>query len=490
VNRPGLRNSNGTCRVVAFAASVVLAASVANPVVAQERVAVDRWLVSSAFQADSTGNPLETDYLSGPGEVAVLPDRGRTVAGADWTLVREDSVPTLDLDDRRGELDGPVVVYAHAYIKAPEDRTISLTWGGIACTEVSAWLNGRSLDELGRLVAGSGDEPGTVRADVRIGFGYNTFLLKAASGDCPLQVRASIEAAEQGSLDGVRVQASQPYGDTRTGPSTWLIADREAGPEPILGWKEDELFGAAGVRLAAFAVTPIEGVRLKTITGGEEIKREIQWLTPAEPETILMPFAFKNLHRAVTRDGGLELELDWDGGKSRSMLHLRPAALLEAFHSSIRLLGWTRSDARGAEQAPIAGVSIVDSENEPHPLANLIPLPTAAGTTLVGEWQVPGWLSGFTLRLDVDGAPGEYRLGALPVESDAIVLCADCRKGQRIQLVVRTEGEWTRFPGARVADSASPDPRSADEAIEWLKMLDEKGSRKYRERTSSATPGQ
>jgi len=457
--------------------------------VAQEAVALDRWLVSSPFPADSTGDPLDTDYLSAPGEVAVLPDRGRTVAGADWTLVRRDSAATLDLEGRRVEGDdADVAIYAHAYLKSPEDRTISLTWGGLGCTTVAAWLNGRSLGELGRPLSRSGEGEASVAygADVRIGHGYNTLLLKAVSGDCPFGLTASLAPASAGSLDSVRVQASKPYGDTRTGPSPWLIPDRTAGPEPILGWNGDQLFGAAGVRLAAFAVTPIEGVEMKANAGGEEVKRKIEWLTPADPVTVRMTFAFKNLRRAITGGAGMELELDWKDGDSKNVLGLDPWALLEAFHSPIRLLGWTGPSGGGRNDTPPGEPEATDLDEEPHPLANLIPLPTAAGTTLIGEWEIPGWLSGFTLRLDVDGAPGEYRLDSTPVDGDDIVLCASCRKGGRIQLVVRTTAAWTRFPGASIFDVPPPTGVDAASAVRWLNLLDEKGSREYREQTAAA----
>ena len=470
------------------AAAIMLAGAVASGL-AQEAVAVDRWLVSSPFPVDSTSDPLGTDFLGAPGEVAVLPDRGRTVAGADWTLVRRDSAATLDLEDRRGDGDDRgVVVYAHAYLKSPEDRTISITWGGLDCTAVAAWLNGRSLGKLGRPVSRSGDGEASdaYMADVRIGFGYNTLLLKAVSGDCPFGMTASLAPAAAGSLDSVRVQASRPYGDTRTGPSPWLIPDRGAGPEPILGWKEDKLFGVAGVRLAAFAVTPMEGVQLKAKTGGEQVKRKIEWLTPADPVKVLMPFEFKNLHRAVTGGAGMELELDWSDGESNNVLRLDASPFLEAFHSSIRLLGWTDPSGDGQAGAPAGDPEITDAEEEPHPLANLIPLPTAAGTTLIGEWEIPGWLSGFTLRLDVNGAPGEYRLDSAPVEGDEIVLCMDCRKGDRIQLVVRSAAEWTRFPGVSIVDTAPPTGVDEDSAVQWLGLLDEKGSRRYREQAAAA----
>ncbi len=470
-----------------FAAAAILFVFGAVPkAVAQETVAVDRWLVSSPFPADTVGDPLETDYLGAPGEVAVLPDRGRTVAGADWTLVRRDSSAKLDLEGHRGDSDGVVAVYVHAYLKSIEDRTITLTWGGLDCTAINAWLNGRSLAALGSPFPDTGDREATaaMQARVRIGHGYNTLLVKAISGDCPFGVTASIGPASTESLDGLRVQASRPYGNTRTGPSPWLIADPEAGPEPILGWKEKDLFGVAGVRLASFAVTAIQGAKLKAKTGGEEVKREIEWLTPADPETVLMPFSFKSLHRAIASGEGMELELDWKDGEWKGALSLDAEDLLVAFHSPIRLLGWTVAAGQVEQAVTADAAAIYDSEEKPHPLANLIPLPTAGGTTLLGEWEVPGWLSGFTLGLDVAGAPGEYRLDSVPVEGDGIVLCTDCRKGARIQLVVVTQGAWDRFPGVSVVDVTQPAVDGAEQAVEWLRMIDEKGSRKYRERAS------
>ena len=456
---------------------------VAPAAMAQGTVSVDRWLVSNPFPAAVDGDPLETDFLGAPGEVAVLPDRGRTVGGADWTLIRRDSSATLDLEGHRGDAEGPVVVYAHAYLKSIEDRTITLTWGGLDCTAVRAWLNGRSLEALGRPGpdASDAEETPTLQASVRIGHGYNTLLLKAVSGDCPLAVAASIGPTSSESLDGLRVQASRPYGNVRTGPAPALIADPEAGPEPVLGWKERELFGVAGVRVTAFAVTPLQGTQFKARTGGEEVKREIEWLTPAEPETVLMPLSFKSLRRALDRNEGVDVELDWRGGEWKGTLGLDPEALLQAFHAPIQLLGWTVTAGQGGQAESADGAAVYDSDDEPHPLANLIPLPDTAGTTLVGEWEVPGWLSGFTLALGVDGAPGEYRLDSIPMEEDELVLCVDCRKGDRVQIVVVTTGGWESFPAVSVVGINPPAVDGPAEAVEYLRWIDEKGSRKYRE---------
>jgi hypothetical protein len=471
-----------------IAALMLLVAGQGARGVAQEAVpgtvAVDRWLVSSPFPVDASADPSDVDYLSAPGEVAVQPDRGRTVAGADWTLVRRDSEALLDLEEQRSGSDGPVVVYAHAYLRSAEDRTMDLTWRGLDCTTVHVWLNGRSLD---RMPGGRGERAREASAAgskvrVRIGRGYNTLLFKAISGNCPFGLEASIS----GILSGIRVQASRPYGDIRTGPAPWIVTDPHAGPEPLLAWKDDELFGAAGVRLTAFAVTAIERAQLKAKVGGEEIKREVEWLEPAEPETTLMPFDFETLNRALTRGSGLALELEWKDGKSQDALTLDPTLLLAALHSPIRLLGWTATG--GDVLAPGNAAGIYDEDDEPHPLSNLIPVPSSSGVTLVGDWKVPGWLSGFTLRLDTDGAPGEYRVDSVPVDGSDILLCTECRKGNRIQIVVSTTDEWDRFPSVSIAGLAAPVAEDAAQAAEWLKLLDDKGSGKYRERAGSISP--
>ena len=482
-------------RTAVLAALVVLCAAWSSELQAQERVAVDRWLVSSPFPVAEGVDGLAQDRLAGPGETGVLPDRGRTVAGADWTLVRQDStwlftLPTRSASDtdstEPGQVDhaAAVVAYAHAYIKSPADRTLRLVWGGQDCTRTSAWLNGRPIDELGQEVAAEtvSGVPSAREAVVRIGFGYNTLLLKAASGDCPFGRAAGLGAIAPGSLDGVIVRASRPYGDTRTGPAQWIVSGPTAGPETVLGWQGDQLFGAAAVRLAAFSVTAVEGAELKAKVSGRQIKRRVEWLEPAKPRAVLVPFEFENLRKAVVRGESLELELEWDGGEWKGMLGLEAEPLLEAFVSPIRLLGW--SGPRAGEDT---GVGEVEGSDDPHPLANVIPLPKA-GETIVGEWKVPGWLSGFSLTLDTRASPGEYRLASLPVDQSEIVLCGECRKGETVQLVVEATGDWSEFPGVTIMGAA---PVTADgatggaTAVEWLQWIDDKGSRKFRERAGN-----
>jgi len=482
---------------------------------------VDRWLVSSAFVADTAGDPLRRDYLSSPGEAVVLPDRGRTVSGADWTMLREDGsttarLPTRVATDDEADDDGaaagespaaalavppaarpdgapdgrPVVAYAHTYIRTPADRTVRLVWGGLACTRVEAWLNGRPVDALGRPAGAPGESVvlegvrDARSADVRLGLGYNTLLLKAVSGDCRFGVAAALEAVGPDGLQGMRVQASRPPGDTRTGPLPWVISGTEGGPEPMLGWEGDRLFGAVAVRLAGFAVTPIERVEVRARVGGRTAERDIEWLTPAEPRRVAVPFDFERLHRSLLAGQGAELELEWDGAEVKSTLSLDPGALLDGLHSSIRLLGWTRP---GTAAPPPAAPA--DTAADPDPLTSRVPLPAEQGTLLVGEWKVPGWLDGFTLRLDTEGAPGAYRVDSREAAGGAIVLCDPCSRGKTVRIEVRSTAPWDSLPGVRIVGVERPvtDGTPVDEAG-WLRLLREGGSDDYRARAAAAAP--
>ena len=148
---------------------------------------------------------------------------------------------------------------------------------------------------------------------------------------------------------------------------------------------------------------------------------------------------------------------------------------------------WTLRFPRTYTEATGAA-GLYDEDDEPHPLSNLIAAPASQGVTLVGEWKVPGWLSGFTLRLDTEGAPGEYRVDSVPVDGSDIVLCTECRKGNRIQIVVSTTGAWERFPSVSIAGLTAPSAEDEAQAAEWLKLIDDKGSRKYRERAGTPSP--
>ena len=74
---------------------------------------------------------------------------------------------------------------------------------------------------------------------------------------------------------------------------------------------------------------------------GRKVQRDVEWLTPAAPEAVIVPFEFDRLRTALLRDEGLSLKLKWEDTETNTELSLQPQNLLAALHGSIRLLGWT-----------------------------------------------------------------------------------------------------------------------------------------------------
>ncbi|MEE8486618.1 MAG: hypothetical protein V3S56_00520, partial [Gemmatimonadota bacterium] len=80
--------------------SLVAVLAVVRPAAATQTqtVAIDRWLISDAFGADSTSaSQLEVELLDPPGEPGVLPDRGMPASGTTWHLHRHDGVAEVSL---------------------------------------------------------------------------------------------------------------------------------------------------------------------------------------------------------------------------------------------------------------------------------------------------------------------------------------------------------------------------------------------------------
>ncbi len=474
-------------RAGALPTAVALSLSLAGPAAAQEWVALDRWLVSSPFAADSVGDPMASEYLSGAGEAGVLPDRGREAAGAEWTLARQDSVAEFDLDTIVAERPEAAVTYVHAYVRAPEDRTMLVEWAPLECSRISVWVNGRparpggSYDDGG--ASSEGDAPAQELMAVRLGLGWNTVLVKVASGDCRYGWRVRLGGPEPGAIEGIRTQASRPPGDVRTGPTPWVLAEGDAGPTRALTWQGEELMGMVRIPLTAWARTPIDSVDLKVRAGGEEARGAATWLTPGQADSALIALPFSRLVRATRESPAVRLELRWADEKVERELDLIPERLLEALHGPVELAGWreVREGAPGAE-----GAASGSGDVAPVP-------PLEAGVTLTGVWEVPGSLSGFTLALDVSESPGDYRINGLPVESieGMVRLCGECERGASLALSVLTSGVWSMLPTAVVLDpgylAARGNP-SSPEVMEWLRHLDEKGNRRYRELGSRFGP--
>lgn len=433
----------------AFLAVMTIAIAAVDPTeaIAQESklsgsgdsVPIDRWLVSSPFPVSDTAGD---SGLTGPGEEGVFPDRGREQAGASWTLVRRDGESSLRLDSVLAERESPAVAYAHSYVRLPEDRTMILTWGGLGDTNVGVWINGRPLRD------GAGDPieaVGERSVPVRLGGGWNTLLFRAtedAGSDGPFGLTARLSTAGGGTP--LRIQASRPPGEIRTGPEPWVIAADELRSSGRTAWQEEELFGEVSLEVTAWSRSPIDNVRVRLRGDGIDARGSARWLTPGTPASVGLWVPLDRLSRLSGRGGEIELEWADEEVKQRA-----GGSTFEAPQPSglevIYLSGWE--------------VRSVPEGDKPDRLGPAGPLPDAAGWTLSGEWKVPQALEGRDLYLNLSTAPGDFRIGDRAFDgANPALLCSGCRRGQKIEILARSRGAWSSLPTVTGAPGENPTP--------------------------------
>jgi len=393
---------------------------------AKHAVPIDRWLVSSAFPTDGgTGD----SPLTGPGEEGVLPDRGREQAGSGWQLVRRDGRGDVRLDSLFPERDSPVFVYAHSYVRLPADQTMLLSWSGLGDTGVRAWVNGRLLsDHGGEPIVAQGD----VTVPVRLGGGWNTLLFQSAEAGGEFGFAAAL-APSDGDTP-IRVQASRPPGDIRTGPAPWVLVHPTLRPTGGVAWSKDELSGELMLEVTAWSRTPIDTVEVRLRADGADARGGARWLTPGTPAAISLWLPFEQLERVQRSTDEVEVELKWFDEEVKQRIPGPPETEAASFDiRGIRLAGWE--------------VESVPADPGPERIGPAGPLPDDAGWVLSGEWKVPQELAGRSLFLRADGAPGDYRLDDRAFgESDVVPLCTDCRKGEKIEILARSRGAWESLP--------------------------------------------
>jgi len=389
-------------------------------------VPLDRWLVSSAFPTDGgTGD----SPLTGPGEEGVLPDRGREQAGAGWMLVRQDGRSDLRLDSLLPERESPVFVYAHSYVRLPVDQTMVLSWSGLGDTGVRAWVNGRLIrDRHGEPIEAFDD----VTISVRLGGGWNTLLFRSEEAGGAFGFSAALSAPDGGTP--IRVQASRPPGDIRTGPAPWILAEPTLRPTGGVAWSEDELSGELMLDVTAWSRTPIDTVEVRLRADGADARGGARWLTPGTPAPVSLWLPLESLERVRRSTDGVEVELKWFDEEVKQRLG-GPTESIAAppDPQGIRFAGWK--------------VQSVPAGSKPDRIGPAGPLPDDTGWMMSGEWKVPESLAGRNLYLRTEGAPGDYRLDERAFgESEVIPLCMNCRKGQKIKILARSRGPWDTLP--------------------------------------------
>lgn len=384
---------------------------------------IDRWLVATAPAPDSLNADarLATDLLAAPGEQGVLPDRGGSTGGVTWQLLRRDDEARFSMDSLLPEAAPGDVVYAHAYLRLPVDRTLRLQWGAAGCTQAKAWLNGRELE--GSSVA------------ARFGAGWNTLLLKLVAGDCPLGLRASVADGD------IRVQASRPPGDVRTGPDDWVVPADTARIANVPEWRGDRLYAGLVIALTSWGRAAVADVELE-LQNGPDGKTTAPWLIPGTPGEAVVPVRFDELDRLLAA-GRVDVRLRWNDEEIERAVYV--AGTPPGVDSGIRLAGWeVKRTAGQAERPREAGR-----------------LPNGAGWILQGEWKVPKALAGRALAIRAAEAPATYTVNGRPgrVESGGVTLCAPCEEGTKLRLTATSTDAWTSMPtaGARPASPGNDD---------------------------------
>ena len=383
---------------------------------------IDRWLVARSEVADTLTpeQRLLTDALAAPGELGVLPDRGVESAGATWRLVRRDGASSVPLDSVFADSGSGTIVYAHSYLRFPSDRTVRLEWGGADCTRARAWLNGREIPT------------GSVTA--RFGAGWNTLLIKLVAGDCPFGYHAALASGDGAPAEDVRVQASRPFGDVRTGPDDWIVAADTARIATERRWRDDRLYAGLAVGLTAWGRGSVSDVELE-LRGAVDGRASVSWLVPGRPENVAVPVRLDRVEPLLAA-GRIDVRLRWadeEVDRSVTVVGTPPIA-----SERLALDGWN-SVRRGNAGASPTGR-----------------LPNAPGLTMEGEWRVPEALSGHAMVLDAEGAPADYRLNGSPASAvdGTVTLCSPCKQGVRLRLSATSTGPWTAMPTVRIADGA------------------------------------
>lgn len=383
---------------------------------------VDRWLVAAPEVADTLAPEahLSTDLLAAPGEPGVLPDRGSEAAGVTWRLVRRDGASSVPLDSVLPDSNAGTVVYAHAYLRFPADRTLRLEWGGADCTLARAWLNGRAIS--------------TGVVDARFGEGWNTLLIKLVAGDCPFGYYAALASRGNGPTDDVRVQASRPFGDVRTGPDDWIVAADTARIAADRRWRDDRLYAGLSIGLTAWGRGSISGAELE-VRGLSDARATASWLVPGDREDVVVPVRLDRVDRLLAT-GEMDVRLEW--GDEKIDRRITVVGTPPGASESLALDGW---EAVGAGEGGSGGRRGL--------------LPNAPGRTLEGEWRVPDGLAGHALVLDVEGAPADYSLNGSPTPSvdGTVRLCSPCTQGVRLRISATSTAPWTSMPSARIADA-------------------------------------
>jgi hypothetical protein len=191
---------------------------------------------------------------------------------------------------------------------------------------------------------------------------------------------------------------------------------------------------------AAFGLR-VAGERLQSTAGG---------LTPGVVHEGSNELPFKKLRDATLSNDGVRMRVRWTDEELELRRTLAAEHLLNALHAEITLTG-------GADQGD---------------------------GTFAGSWRVPDALAGFTLRL-VSPLPDDVSVNGTALSGAQPRLCGPCRRGERLEILLRGDPEAEAAGAAGAAGSAAgfrvqivepgypdaPLDSGSPAATEWLRAL-------------------
>jgi alpha-mannosidase len=441
-------------RLMHAAGAVVAGLLVATALRAQD-LPIGRWLVRGPVKV--AAGPLGDDL---GGEATVLPDSGDPVAGGAFLPVDADSTGGIDLNRVFAGSTDESAAYAHAYVFSPEDRTVLFVMD--SDDDLVAWLNGQ---RIWAHVVARGMRSGSDTVGVRLAAGWNSLLLKAVNRSGGFGVLGRLARAPgEPPLDGIRLGYRRPPGvQAHHHPAPTVTASTlRLGSPPV--WNRYRLEVRATFAVTVWGRDSLHGAATRVTQDSSSWPAEsLTVLPPGTPRTIGFRPAFEDLRRAALGTSPLAVTVMSAGTVKRTALPVDADWLLRVWGGRLGTGTWVTDSSAEGRRAQV----------------RLVVPPALAGRAvdlLVAEF-------GPRARYQVNGAAGAWRDGALQ-------LCAPCRAGDTLAVVIRLEPgrPWWTFPEAQVREAGYAEfadgygyaqrltghapPIARPDARDWLTALD------------------
>jgi alpha-mannosidase len=445
---------------------------VAGPAVAQDArsdLPVRQWAVLGPLAADSGRAGVLRDYLGG--EEAALPSPGASTAGLSWRTLEADSLGGIDLGRELGEGTEWSAFYAHAWVEAPQERTVRLVLD--SDDDIVALVNGQRV-WVNVVPRGLGVGADTVR--VRLAAGWNSVLLKVRNRTGGVGVLGRIVENEPGGMAGLRLAVERPDGVEGHRLPASGVGLGDVRIEGAARWSGGTLRVPVSIPVHVWGGDTLHHLQVVVRQGGgaSPPRAEARWdtATPGEPLRLRFEAPFGVLRGAALGRPPAELAATWTRGEARHPVRLDPATLLAVVGGRVEL-------------ADLAA---------PEP----VPEPGLLSTSLL----VPAAFGGLSLELDPGGlGPNAgYRVNGIPSpwRESRVELCSPCRAGESLRVEIEPAGDrplWLT-PAVRVREAGYPEfaaarryarilagrvpPGPGPDAEGWLAALGEGDGGAYR----------